>query len=887
VAVIDFSLILTAVNNTTTALRGVRSNIEAIGVSARATEVRLRAIQVVFAGIAATKATQITNSFMQTAASIEELQLRVALLTGSWASAGEVIDRVNKRFDGTTASSEDLVKTFTTLAGVGLPVEKAEQLTEAIGQMAIASGRSAESINSVGLAFSKMIEKGDVDVRTLVGNLTQAMPQAVNAMAAAAGKSVTQFVQDVKSGALSADQVIELFIESTNSRFKGLIEIQQSSITGALSMLRNAWRDSVRDLGQRTPINAEVAARMRDLRSTIDGLVSRVTTDEVQRFFVVIDSLSGAAGKVAVSLAPIGSMIVALAEAASNFINTLPKEVVTAGLIGYLVGGRTGMVVFGAATSLTERFFGNIEDKTQGIVRVINDLMPLGIIGLLIGGAKGAVFAVAAAAAFDALLTRWAVATERTLNRISGQNITTIQDQVAEGKTAVGEFMRLFGDLSSGVSDASKETAAAAKKTFENTGKTIDDIAQKQRKLIANPGDAERTRQFLQEMAAAWDTVSTKVSIAKESLDGYEAVLRGDTLGKSLAEANKRYDQQVRSLIEAKKAAEEFTNKYGRGHELVAQINAQLVRTNELRQQENDRVVALNTLLQQRLLFEESSLQVRAEQAALSIRKEFDNGVLSNVRQGATGGIVEQVAERQLSLQAQILDGENQINAQLEKRMNTNNPALILQIDTTIDKYREMIRLSQNAIENLSVHAVLGNQMWQSIGNTIQGGLSNAISGLAMRMNNLRDVGIQMYQSITKAAADYLAKLILIQAASMFFGGPSVSPTAIGNPGTGKGLYANGGVFPGRVVPFANGGIIGGPTLFGLAGEAGAEAIMPLERIGGKLGVRSVGGGGNTIVLQVNAIDQRSGAEFLMKHLSTIGDGLAQRDRLNRGTRKV
>lgn len=69
---------------------------------------------------------------------------------------------------------------------------------------------------------------------------------------------------------------------------------------------------------------------------------------------------------------------------------------------------------------------------------------------------------------------------------------------------------------------------------------------------------------------------------------------------------------------------------------------------------------------------------------------------------------------------------------------------------------------------------------------------------------------------------------------------------------------ANGNVFQGHIQPFANGGVLTGPTLFpmdggtGLAGEAGAEAIMPLRRINGRLGVdATVKGGGNTVVNNV------------------------------------
>lgn len=80
--------------------------------------------------------------------------------------------------------------------------------------------------------------------------------------------------------------------------------------------------------------------------------------------------------------------------------------------------------------------------------------------------------------------------------------------------------------------------------------------------------------------------------------------------------------------------------------------------------------------------------------------------------------------------------------------------------------------------------------------------------------------------------------------------------------------FANGGAFgPGGPIAFADGGIVGSPTLFrfasgsgmstGVMGEAGPEAIMPLQRgANGKLGVRAVGnsGGGGVTVIQYNTI---------------------------------
>lgn len=75
---------------------------------------------------------------------------------------------------------------------------------------------------------------------------------------------------------------------------------------------------------------------------------------------------------------------------------------------------------------------------------------------------------------------------------------------------------------------------------------------------------------------------------------------------------------------------------------------------------------------------------------------------------------------------------------------------------------------------------------------------------------------------------------------------------------------ANGNAFSGgNVIPFARGGVVTRPTMFpmangaGLMGEAGPEAVMPLQRDNrGRLGVVAQGGGGNSISQTIN-IDAR------------------------------
>jgi len=131
-------------------------------------------------------------------------------------------------------------------------------------------------------------------------------------------------------------------------------------------------------------------------------------------------------------------------------------------------------------------------------------------------------------------------------------------------------------------------------------------------------------------------------------------------------------------------------------------------------------------------------------------------------------------------------------------------------------------------------------------------------------------VGGRSFQDVLKSLAVDLAKL----AAQDIFG-TGVGGGQSGGAGALLGdLFgsiptpnAKGNVFDqGRIHAFAKGGVLSNPALFpmqggvGLAGEAGAEAILPLARgADGKLGVASQGGGhALNITFNVTATDAAS-----------------------------
>ena len=156
-------------------------------------------------------------------------------------------------------------------------------------------------------------------------------------------------------------------------------------------------------------------------------------------------------------------------------------------------------------------------------------------------------------------------------------------------------------------------------------------------------------------------------------------------------------------------------------------------------------------------------------------------------------------------------------------------------------KLREQQRLQKELEKKARVYAT-----------TMENGLMSIADGTKSVKDAFRDMARDIIA--------HLYKVLVVQRLVRSFGGMLAGSSNAAVADIGKGLQtygsANGNVFnQGSIVPYANGGVVGGPTYFpmtggktGLMGEAGPEAIMPLKRgKNGKLGVAAEGGGGVTI----------------------------------------
>lgn len=173
-------------------------------------------------------------------------------------------------------------------------------------------------------------------------------------------------------------------------------------------------------------------------------------------------------------------------------------------------------------------------------------------------------------------------------------------------------------------------------------------------------------------------------------------------------------------------------------------------------------------------------------------------------------------------------------------------------LDATLDQSAVMVGAFEGALGRMRETMSTTGRETGSMTTGFASGVRRAMDGLVLDGMKLSEALSMLGKSMLDAAYSAAMKPLNQGIASALSSGISslvsgILPFADGAP------FAQG-----RVMPFAQGGVVSSPVSFpmrggtGLMGEAGPEAIMPLARgPDGRLGVRS-GGGGRPVNVVMN-----------------------------------
>lgn len=220
---------------------------------------------------------------------------------------------------------------------------------------------------------------------------------------------------------------------------------------------------------------------------------------------------------------------------------------------------------------------------------------------------------------------------------------------------------------------------------------------------------------------------------------------------------------------------------------------------------------------------------------------------------------MEELNKRKGLQEPDRLKAEQDINAEYERRIELINREAEAKLAREQD-FNAGVKKAMRDFEASITPLKQGEDMARSIFNNMTSALDRFVETGKFKFSDFaRSIIMDLLKIQLRAAATNFLKTLI------------------------PGFFADGAAFQnGRVVPFANGGIVGGPTLFpmangmGLMGEAGPEAVMPLTRTkNGKLGVATEGGPGGQAVnnyynYNISAVDAKSVAQLFAENKRTL-----------------
>lgn len=905
-------------------------------------QVRLNATQAVMLAMSTGALVGLGRSVVKVGGEFQAMITRLSRVEGSVGKAREQFAYLNKEFGVSSFAITDMADAYTKLRSAGLGDKDANAILQGSAEAVAAFGGNTAQLQRLITGMVQSIGKGTLSMEEMRQQIGEAVPSSMRLLAQAYNTSMADIYRQIENGALDSTEAMKKLAEEYQKDFAGSIAAQANTIQGALSAMNNQLKAATGNFVTFNSLaGAEFVYLIQEMTKNLVKFINEgISNHAVKEFFDIMNNLLGVVKRFTPVFQALATVVLGFFSSISAFLNSDVGALLTTGLVAAVLFGRgkdyqsVGRAIIGVIAMVASLFgehMRNLGEWTNSFLALIGGIAGWGLIGYFLFGKKQRALGIAFGTAFGLIETLYRNFAGRLAEMGSEPTTQWGKWLQSYGNSARETIQNISNDIKKGIEESTQFSNKATVEAVQNLEKlrdrvkfsTIDAGSETANKLQAQLDKLiEKAAQFGEKLAKTPAEIKAMTPETKknfqEGVGQLEIMLMlikeiQSTLGIKVSEGLGRFAERVKNQAEQASAAllrmeasvvtDERLKKTmqleARTKGVATQLNKVyagykklgdkegMARVEEMRNRLNaaqergisnvGREISANNALaasKERL----NQLDIQAEMLALA--RQQRGGLV----QSFTSAFSDQAEDRRLELQRGIADTQERILA-AEEELTTATGERRTEIGNTLTLLQQFQAQQQQALQETSAAGLLAQDTWKKVGDAIQDSLKGALRDLVKGTFDAEKALLAFYDKITDAAIDYLFELIKIQFRQQIIASlaPMTGGGGAGIFGMFLGGFAKGGAMKGGITPFADGGIVRGPTMFGLAGEAGDEAILPLERIGGKLGVNAVGGDGGSYNITIQAIDTQTGAQFLQRNAQTIVQQLRQQDRLYMG----
>ena len=689
------------------------------------------------------------------------------------------------------------------VTGAGGPVADAATTFQNVTAAIKATGGSTEDVRGAITAMVQVFSKGKVSAEELSGQLGERLPGAVTLFAKANKMTLPELQKNLKAGTVGLNELMT-FIRQLGEEFDGTAKDIASSneeagarLTVAFDNMKLSVGDALKDTGA-------------EFQNVFGQFIEEITPNAVK-----------AAEELAKALVPVAKNL----------------DVILAALTGMAAGAVIGAVVKGIiAFKAAAVAAGSATAALTGIMAANPIFLGIAAVGGIVAGIYAINKAINGQA--DALeRVKKAGAAQGATGNEKAEAISTVKAQIAEQERIIAANQ---GGGGARAAAANTRRRQAAERELKRLQGQLADITRVRKK--DKPEEVFKYKPVVEDE----DPSGTGVKdISKEKAD---ALIAQIGLRRRDVELTK---EQIQAAAQAAREAAK-----------ALPTQKQRVELAKINNQEANQIFALE---EKQARTAKNKARAQNELNELLIKAKGEQGILNDKQLQAE---LNQIKVNELMLKFNILVKEgvysyDELKEKIEAAVAAMNEAA-----TPMETFKEGLKkIFEEAMNINQALADYGVQAVQQFGDAFA-------DFVATGKANFRELTASILQDLARifAKAALFKALSLIPGVGNFLGlaakngavieGGITPPTTMPDIGA---VAANGMAFAkNKIVPYASGGIVNKPTLFqyasggagrfGLMGEAGPEAIMPLRRgANGKLGVEASGGAMGNITVNVDA----------------------------------